>query len=262
MERSIALTIAYDGASYAGWQWQANANTVQAEVERALAAMTKSSVRVVGASRTDAGVHALGQVTVFRTTTAIPTAAFVPGLNALLPGDISVLAARDVSPDFDPRRAARSKHYRYLIHTAPTAYALLHLKVWHRWGTLDLPAMQEAAQGFVGEHDFSAVCASDDENHSRVRTVLSCRVTGVEPSELWPLYANCCGAMVVIDCVGNGFLKYMIRTMVGTLAEVGEGKRTAGSIAALLAERDRTRAGPCVPATGLYLCGIEYDNSQ
>lgn len=261
MPRTIALTIAYDGAAYAGWQLQVNANTVQAELERALATMTKTPTRVQGASRTDAGVHALGQVAVFRTAATIPIDAFVPGLKSLLPADISVLSAREVPAEFDPRHAATAKQYRYLIHCSAPPYALLSNKVWHRWKGLDTTAMHQAASHLVGEHDFSAFCASDDENHSKVRSITRCAVSVQSATELWPLYVSCAGDLVVIECHGNGFLKYMVRTIVGTLVEVGEGKRNPDGIPALLAACDRTRAGPCVPPDGLYLFCIEYKNS-
>lgn len=256
--RAIALTIAYDGSAYAGWQIQANANTVQAELERALRVMTKHPVRVAGASRTDAGVHAMGQVVVFQTTTAIPHAAFIPGLRSLLPPDIGVLSAREVALDFDPQRDALSKTYRYLIHCAAPPYPLLHQRVWHRWKGLDVPAMQQAARHMVGEHDFSALSASDDDQHSTVRRVIDCTVTPVLPGQLWPHYVSCEGTMIVYACQGNGFLKYMVRTIVGTLVEVGEGQRAPDDLPGLLASRDRTQAGPCAPAHGLYLCRVQF----
>ncbi len=256
MFRTIALTIAYDGAAFAGWQIQANANSVQAEITRALELITKHPIRLTGASRTDSGVHALGQVAVFETTTAIPTAAFIPGLNSILPPTITILASRETAA-FDPRRAA-SKRYRYLLHCAPHPYALLYGKVWHRRGRLDSARMHQAAQAVIGEHDFSALSASDDANRSKVRTMFQCQVTRHDPTALWPLYDTCPGEMIRIECEGSGFLKYMVRTLVGTLVEVGQGIRPVDTMTALLASRDRTQAGPCAPAEGLYLCQVNF----
>ncbi|HEX9049400.1 MAG TPA: tRNA pseudouridine(38-40) synthase TruA [Anaeromyxobacter sp.] len=242
----VKLTLEYDGTRYVGWQVQPNGPSIQAEVERALSELHKAPRRVTAAGRTDAGVHALGQVASFPEERPLPLAAYVKGMNALLPPDVAVRAA-SVEPDgFDARRSARGKRYRYLVENFETRAPLTRLRAWQLFGPLDVGAMRDAARHLVGRHDFAAFQASDCESAHAVRDVRRLDVVGQA------------GGRVEVVVEATAFVKHMVRNLVGTLVEVGQGKREAGAMPALLASRDRTKAGRTAPPQGLYLEEVFY----
>ena len=243
--RNIKLVIEYDGTNYAGWQLQPNGVTVQQVMEEALTTLLHEPVRLHGSGRTDAGVHARGMVACFTTDRTIPLRAFSDGLNSLLPPDIAVRESAEVTPDFHPRYAATGKLYSYTIHAGRRRSPLSRLYAWHLRGELDLDAMRRAALFMVGEHDFAALRGAGCAAKTTVR-----RVDGIAIEKQ--------GELVTIDVRGSGFLRHMVRNMVGTLVEVGQGRRVADSIPALLAAGERSGAGATAPACGLCLVEVYY----
>lgn len=243
--RKIKLTIEYDGTNYVGWQLQPNGVSIQQVVEEALATLLHEPVRLHGSGRTDAGVHARGMVACFTTDKEIPLRAFSDGLNSLLPPDIAVLEAAEATLDFHPRYAATGKLYRYTIHTGFRRSPLARLYAWHLRGELDLDAMRRAASFMEGEHDFAALRGAGCAARTTVR-----RVEGIAIEKREEL--------VIIDVKGSGFLRHMVRNMVGTLVEVGQGRRTVDSIPQLLAAGERSSAGMTAPACGLSLVEVYY----
>lgn len=241
--RNLRLTIAYDGSAYAGWQIQPNAPTVQGAIEERLRAMTQAPTRLRAAGRTDAGVHAEGQVANFLTESTIPQRGFQRGLNALLPPDLAILAVDEVPLEFDARRCNRGKHYRYAIWNQRTPSPTLRGRSLHLHRPLDLVAMAEAARHLVGTHDFAGFRAADCERLTTVRTLYRVSVSGEGP-------------LVTIDVEGTAFLRNMVRILAGTLLAVGQGDRAPDTIPALLAARDRTAAGVTLPAHGLTLVRV------
>ncbi len=245
----VKLTLAYDGTRYVGWQLQPNGPSIQAEVERALATLRKSPRRVTAAGRTDAGVHALGQVASFPEAAPLPATAYVRGMNALLPEDIAVQAV-SLEPDgFDARRWARGKRYRYRIARAPTRSPLTRLYTWQLFRPLDVGEMRAAAAALVGRRDFAAFQAADCGAQHAVRDLR--RLEVVEGA----------GGALEVLAEATAFVKHMVRNIVGTLAEVGMGKRRADSMPELLASADRTRAGRTAPPQGLVLEEVFYGGS-
>jgi tRNA pseudouridine38-40 synthase len=243
----VKLTLEYDGTRYVGWQVQPNGVAVQEVVERALATLHAPARRVTAAGRTDAGVHALGQVISFAEERPLPLAAYVKGMNALLPPDVAVREA-SLEPDgFDARRSASGKRYRYRLANAGSRSPVTRLYTWQVFRPLDLDAMRAAAAPLVGRHDFASFQASDCEARHAIREVRRLELLRPEP-----------GAIdVAIEA--TAFVKHMVRNIVGTLVEVGLGKRAAGSMPALLAAADRTRAGRTAPPQGLFLEKVFYD---
>jgi len=243
----LRLTIEYDGTAYQGWQVQPNAPTIQETLERALATALREPVRVRGAGRTDAGVHACGQVAAARVTRApsdLPR--LQKSLNALTPDDIAIREVALVDDAFDPRRDARSRVYEYRILNAPAPSPFWWRYAWHVPDPLDAPAMHEAATRLEGEHDFEAFRGADPVPvRSTVRRVLESAV-------------HVDASFVVFRIEATAFLKHMVRNVVGTLVEVGRGARPVDALAALLAARDRTRAGATAPAHGLVLVRVRY----
>jgi tRNA pseudouridine38-40 synthase len=244
--RTLKLLLEYDGTAYQGWQIQATGPTIQGVLEEKLAVLLRSPVRVTAAGRTDAGVHALGQVVSFRTESTMPVARLLRGLNALLPRDIAVRGGEEVPEGFDARRSARGKLYRYRLWNTPERSAFQGPYAWHVPRPLDLDAMREAAQALLGEHDFSAFRAADCPAKNPVRLLRRLEIleTG--------------GPLLDLEIEATAFLKHMVRNIVGTLVEVGQGKRPAESLAGLLASRDRTHAGATAPPHGLFLVEIRY----
>jgi tRNA pseudouridine38-40 synthase len=242
----VKLTLEYDGTRYVGWQTQPNGPSVQAEVERALAELHGGPRRVTGAGRTDAGVHALGQVASFREDAPLPLRAYVQGMNALLPADIAVRAAGLEPEGFDARRSARGKRYRYRIVSAPTRAPLSRLQAWQLFRPLDLAGMRAAAAPLLGVHDFSAFRAADCDARHAVREVRRLDLLAPREGEL----------ALVIEA--TAFVRHMVRNIAGTLVEVGLGRRPPGSVAEALASRDRTRAGRTAPPQGLVLEEVFY----
>ena len=254
--RTIKLTVSYDGTDYVGWQRQAQGRSIQGELERAFAEIEGRPVHVVGAGRTDAGVHALGQVAGVRLEHRIETPALVRAINAKLPPDVRLLAADTVEADFHARYAARTKRYRYNLTTGPVASPFTLRYAWHVREPLDLEALREAAVRLQGRRDFAAFQAVGTETASTVRTVHSVAI-GSGAGAL-PLRTAVSPPALTIEVVGDGFLRHMVRIIVGTLVEVGAGRVDAAAITGIAASRSRERAGPTAPPQGLFLVAVAY----
>ena len=235
----------YDGTTYHGWQVQPNLPTIQGTIEAAIRKVAQHDVDVVGAGRTDAGVHALGQVAHFSTSSRLTAEEWHRALNGLLPADIAVLAVEQVPEMFHARFSAKSKLYRYQILTRVHRSALSRSKVLHYSYPLDLGSMQEAAHALVGTHDFSSFQGSPTDTDNPVCTIARLTIERF-------------GDEIRFEVEANRFLKQMARNIVGTLLEVGRGKLKVGEAAEILAAKDRTKAGPTAPAHGLYLVRVDY----
>jgi len=252
--RTVKLVLAYDGTGYVGWQRQATGVSIQALVERAIEPVEGRAVNVFGAGRTDAGVHAVGQVASVKLSTSIDVAALGRALNATLPPDVRVYQAADAEPDFHARFSAKSKVYRYQIRNAPAASPFEHRYVWHVPRPLDIDAMARAAAPLGGRHDFASFQATGSDATSTERTVLNVRVEAAAPVT----GAAADPPLIVIEMEADGFLRHMVRSVVGTLTEVGLGRRPEADLASVLEARDRRRAGPTAPAHGLFLVRVVY----
>ena len=240
------ILIEYDGTPFAGWQFQADAMTVQGEIEIAIEKLTGETVAIQGAGRTDAGVHALGQVAHFDLATPVATDTIRDGLNAhLRPHPIAVLSAEDVPNAFNARMSATKRHYVYRIVNRRADLALERLRAWRVPRRLDARAMHEAAQRLVGHHDFTTFRSTECQAKSPVKTLDTLDVTRD-------------GEDVHIKTSARSFLHNQVRSMVGSLALVGDAKWTADDLAAALAARDRTACAPVAPAEGLYLVRVDY----
>jgi len=252
MARTIKLVLAYDGTDYHGWQMQPDRPTIQGELQRALWRVLGGPTQPPEASgRTDAGVHALGQVVTFRTDKPIPAENIVPALNDVLPADVRVLSAEEVGADFHPRDCAKAKTYRYRILRTPICQPFQARFVHHYPYPLHESAMLAAAGLVEGEHDFTSFAAVDpekgleDAERSKVRTIYS---------STW----HRAGDELIYDVRGSGFLHHMVRNLVGTFLLVGKGTLRTGDVARILIARDRSAAGATAPAPGLYLVNVEY----
>ena len=243
--QKLKLTIAYDGSAYHGWQIQPNGITVQETLQQALATMTGESLTVYGSGRTDAGVHAWGQVAHINTSTTIPLNGLWRGLNALLPDDIVIRSVETVTADFHARKSAKAKTYLYCIDNGPQPNPLTRLYSWNIRKNLDISTIYKAADLLQGTHDFISFKAADGETATSVRTINKIRI--------WKR-----GSYLFIMIKANGFLKNMVRIIVGTLVEIGAGKRDWQSLAAILAARDRKMAGITAPGKGLMLRTVYY----
>lgn len=243
--RRIHLVVEYDGTDYAGWQRQSNAMTVQEQLERAVKRLTGETVCVSGASRTDAGVHALGQSAHFDTESRIPADKFSFALNTLLPPDIRVVKSEEVAADFHSRFSGHGKRYRYLIHAAPHAGALNRRTHAHVIYPLDVEKMQREALDLVGTHDFAAFAASGSVVKDTVRTIYRADV-----------YRN--GSEICLIVEGNGFLYNMVRIIAGTLIGVGSGKLEPGAFRRAIESGSRLDLGVTAPAHGLTLMEVFY----
>ncbi len=247
----IKLTVAYDGTGYSGWQIQPNSPTVEAALDDAVYRVSGERIHVIGASRTDAGVHGLGNVAVFDTDMNIPAERWAHALNRYLPEDISVISSVQAASDFHPRHCDTVKTYEYRILSSVFPIPQLRNYSWHVKEKLDIPAMQSAAEVLVGEHDFKSFCCVRTQAESTVRTVYSLKVGSVP--------APIPGAeFVVIRISGNGFLYNMVRIIAGTLVQAGRGKKSADDVRKMLIAKDRCQAGQTAPPQGLTLVGIEY----
>jgi tRNA pseudouridine38-40 synthase len=244
--RNIKLVLAYDGTRYCGWQRQKNALSIQEVIESKIAIMTREAPRLTASGRTDAGVHALGQVCNFVTFSSLSPEAFQRGLNSLLPEDIFIHGAEEVSPDFHSRFAARSKRYRYRIlnRSDPDIFSRNHL--WHVPHPLDLPKMKRCLSSLEGTHDFSSFRSSGSGNTNPVRRIHRAELTGPQ------------GGLLYITMEADGFLRHMVRNVVGTLVEIGRGKTEEERFIEILESRDRRSAGFKAPPQGLYLVEVFY----
>jgi tRNA pseudouridine38-40 synthase len=243
--RNIKLTIAYDGTAYKGWQVQKNERTVQEELEKAISALFGGKHTLYGASRTDAGVHALAQVANFKTTSKIPVSKIPFALNAVVPEDIVVKKAEEAEPDFHSRFAASSKIYRYDIFNSKSRDPFRERYSCRVPYVLDVPLMLKEAAFLKGRHDFRSFQASDKRERSSVRTI---RSIGVKKK----------GRTITIHVEGDGFLYNMVRNIAGTLIDTGRGYLAPGSVPRILKAADRTKAGPTAPAKGLFLIRVKY----
>ena len=245
-EKRILLTVSYDGTAYCGWQYQDNGPSIQDELEQAIRKATGAFSRVTGASRTDAGVHALGQRAHFDTASSIPADKYPFVLNRYLPEDIRVTAGRTVPPDFHARFMATGKLYTYRIHNAPHASAVFRHCTAHVPVTLDESAMRESGKALLGTHDFIAFAAAGGQAKTSVRTI-----------DFFDVQRS--GDEVTLRVHGNGFLYNMVRIIAGTLIDVGHGKLDGECVKRAIASGNRLDLGVTAPARGLELTRVEYD---
>ena len=249
--RNVKLVLAYDGTEFSGWQVQPQAATVQGELASAIGRLTGKKVLPQGSGRTDAGVHALGQVASFSTDSSIPAENLVKALNDILPPSIRVLEAAQVNPEFHARKSARAKTYRYRIYREPVCPPFLARYLWHFPYPLDEAAISQAAEQVVGEHDFTSFAAVDPEDREEAVPLSNIRricASGWERS----------GEELVYTVRGTGFLHHMVRNLVGTFILVGKGTLSPADIGRILDARNRSAAGATAPANGLYLVRVEY----
>ncbi|WAM32972.1 tRNA pseudouridine(38-40) synthase TruA [Caldicellulosiruptor morganii] len=243
--RNILLTIEYDGTNYFGWQRQPNKKTIQGVIEEAIKNITGEKVNLVGSGRTDAGVHALAQKANFKTASKIPVEKFPFALNSVLPNDISIKDAIEVSLEFSARYSAKQKTYKYLIYNHRTRPAILRNYAYYFPYDLDIVSMQRSCEYFIGEYDFSSFCSSGSETSSKVRKIFDCYLT----------FENEC---IAIYITANGFLYNMARIIAGTILDVGAGRIKPTDIPLIIESKDRTRAGKTLPPWGLYLVDVIY----
>ena len=243
--RRVRLTVAYDGTAYHGWQIQDNANSIEAELTRAVKQVTGEEAEIIGASRTDAGVHAYGNIAVFDTVSPIPPEKMCFALNKALPEDIRILRSDQVPPEWHPRRQTCRKTYEYRIRLGSIPVPTERLYAHYVHHPVDPSRMREAATFLTGEHDFAAFCAAGSQASTTVRTVFSIEICDAP-------------GQVTIRVCGNGFLYNMVRILAGTLLDVGMGRKEPKDMTAILEGKDRRQAGPTLPAKGLFLMGYEY----
>ncbi len=254
--RTIRLLISFDGTDYRGWQRQDCGPTIQAEIERATTLICNRTTTVHGAGRTDAGVHALGMTAHFQTESAIKPFPLLKGLNALLPDDIRILDLREESPAFHARFSARAKTYRYAVYNGPIECPLKRRYRSHYPSALATDAIRCCLDTITGTHDFSSFEATGTRDKKQatgrgaVRTLFSAELSNPEPG------------LFHFILVGDGFLRHMVRNIVGTLLDVGRGKRSIEDFNLLLSQRDRNRAGATAPARGLTLLAVHYDDDK
>lgn len=257
--RSYRLTLAYDGTGLVGWQRQARGVSVQGLLEEALEALEGAPVQVVGAGRTDAGVHAIGQVASCTLTRTIEVPVLQRALNALLPPAVRVVAIGEVPLGYNARFAARLKTYHYALSVGAIASPFEHRHVWHLAGPLDTASMTRAALGLVGRHDFSAFRSAGSSVRTATRTIVRSEFRRARPGEpAWVAPPVAGGAeRWLYEVTGDGFLRHMVRAIVGLLVEVGRGRRQVSDVEKILAGGDRAEAGPTAPAHGLCLVSVE-----
>lgn len=244
----ILIRVSYDGTAYSGWQIQPNATTVEGTLRQAVCSLFGADIELIGASRTDAGVHALGNVAVFDVDTRIPAPKIAYALNARLPDDIRVWQSIQVEDGWHPRHNDCVKTYEYSIYNDTFENPKKRLYSHFYYGNLDVDMMREAAAYFIGEHDFSAFCSAGSQVADKVRTIYSLDVIQD-------------GREIVLRVKGNGFLYNMVRIITGTLIKAGTGDIRPQDIPGIIESRDRQLAGPTAPARGLTLVEIDYGNS-
>jgi tRNA pseudouridine38-40 synthase len=262
--RTFRLTLAYDGTPFVGWQRQAQGVSIQGLIEEALARIEGAPVTVIGAGRTDAGVHARGQVASARLTSAIDPQTLRRALNATLPPEVRVTALEEAPPGFHARHDARGKTYRYLIVNDPVVTPFDWRYAWHLAERLDVVAMASAAARIEGEHDFAAFRAAGSSVRTSVRRVSRSRVlTGDDASGAGPWGSRAepgaGGTRLIYEVTADGFLRHMVRTLVGMVVEIGVGRRGLDAIDRALASGDRASVGATAPASGLCLVSVAYD---
>jgi tRNA pseudouridine38-40 synthase len=246
MKKNIRLVVEYDGSAYAGWQRQPEDPSIQGVLEGAVAALTGEESTLHGSGRTDSGVHALGQVANFVSNSSIPPDRFAPALNSVLPPDIRILESAEVSGDFHSRFSARNKTYLYRVCTSPHSPAILRKYCHHFPHRLDRDLVSEAAEKLRGAHDFAGFSSSGSDVKSTARNVNRFEVAWADP-------------ILAFVVAADGFLYRMVRSMVGTILEIGRGKLAPSSVDEALDSKDRGRAGPTAPPEGLFLAGVAYD---
>jgi len=244
--KRVKMVVAYDGTNYSGWQLQKNAVTIEQKLNEALFDLLGEEIQVIGASRTDAGVHSLGNVCVFDTNTRMPAEKISYALNTRLPEDIVVQSSCEVEINFHPRAGKSKKTYEYRILNRDFRDPTRRLDTYFYHYDLDVEAMQKAAAFLEGEHDFKSFCSVHAQVETTVRTIYRCMVERDND-------------IIRIRVTGNGFLYNMVRIIAGTLIEVGSGKRAPEEILEMLEKTDRQTAGPTAPASGLTMIGIEYE---
>ena len=247
--RRIKLTVAYDGTNYHGWQFQPGSSTIEGELNKHLSELFKEEIIVIGASRTDTGVHALCNIAVFDTNARIPAERVAYALNQRLPEDIRIRRSEEVAADFHPRKQATRKTYEYKILNEDFANPVERLYAHFTYVPLDEKKMQEAAEYLVGEHDFASFCAAGSTAQTTVRTIYDISVERK-------------GTMISIKVTGSGFLYNMVRIIAGTLMEVGKGRFSAEKVKEILEAKDRTKAGPTAPAKGLTLYEYQFEDER
>ena len=262
--RNIKLVIEYDGTNFYGWQAQPGLRTVQGALEQAIRELTGEAARPAGAGRTDAGVHAEGQVASFRTASMLPAAKFAPALTALLPEDVAVLRAEDVPEEFHARHSAQARIYRYHVLAARMRRPTTRRRAWHVRVPLDIAAMRRAAAPLVGEHDFRSFGAGLEPDEPTVRRLERIDIAwrnalaagGADRADRWTD-----GAELVLTFRASSFLRRMVRMLVGSLLEVGRGRWIPGRVEQVLAARDNLRCASAVPAHGLTLQEVIYGDA-
>lgn len=247
--RNIKLTIEYDGTNYHGWQSQNNALAIQDIITDALKEITKQDIKINGSGRTDAGVHALGQVANFHTNSTIPIDKFPVALNSILPNDIVIVDAEEVLPGFHARYSCKGKTYKYLILNSPIPSALMRNRAAHISYELDIEAMQQACKLIIGTRDFSSFCGAGSSVKDFTRTVIFADITQD-------------GDIIEFVISGNGFLKNMVRIIVGTLIDVGREKITLEQLESIIKSKNRENAGITMPPQGLYLEEVFYNEAK
>ena len=243
--KRVRLTVAYDGTNYHGWQVQNNGITIESELNRCLSDLLKEDIQVIGASRTDSGVHALGNIAVFDTASRMPAEKISYALNQRLPEDIRIQRSEEVAPDWHPRYVTSRKTYEYRIYRGEFPMPVKRLYALFSYRSFDVEKMQQAAGYLVGEHDFKSFCQVGAQVESTVRTLYS-----VDVEEQ--------GSDLVIRVCGNGFLYNMVRIIAGTLMDVGQGKKAPEEMQDILEAKNRSAAGPTAPAHGLMLTKYEF----
>lgn len=244
--RNIRLAVEYDGTAYCGWQWQKNGLSIQQVIEEAIGRITGEKIRVIGSGRTDSGVHALGQVANFHTNSSLAKRNLLLGINSLLPPDIAVRELEEADAEFHARFSVKSKVYLYQICNRSVRPVKERRYAWFIWVPLDVGKMREALAVFQGSHDFTSFCSTHTDSSDHVRTILSSTLE------------KDAGEMITISLEADGFLRYMVRTIVGVLVSAGLGKCTTAEVAGILEARDRRCAKLTAPPQGLFLKQVKY----